>query len=200
MGKIFYIMGKSSSGKDTVFQELLKRQADGLKKIVLYTTRPARADEKDGIDYHFVNEEILDNMEKGGQVIELRAYQTVHGIWKYFTADSGQIDLNSNSYLAIGTLESYQKIRDYFGKKKIVPVYIEVEDGERLLRALQRERSQREPRYEELCRRFLADSKDFSEENLKTAGIQKRFQNTGELDSCVNAVLCYIREQLSEEE
>jgi len=48
MEKIFYIMGKSSSGKDTIFQELFRRQTWDLKKIVLYTTRPARADEKDG--------------------------------------------------------------------------------------------------------------------------------------------------------
>lgn len=59
MGKIFYIMGKSSSGKDTIFQEIFRRQTWNLKKIILYTTRPARADEKDGEDYFFVNEETL---------------------------------------------------------------------------------------------------------------------------------------------
>ena len=86
MGKIFYIMGKSSSGKDTIFQEIFRRQTWNLKKIILYTTRPARADEKDGEDYFFVNEETLKEMEIAGQVIELRAYQTIHGVWKYFTA------------------------------------------------------------------------------------------------------------------
>ena len=51
-----------------------------------------------------------------------------------------QIDLEHQNYLIIGTLESYLKIRDYFGKEKVVPIYIEVEDGERLSRALNRER------------------------------------------------------------
>ena len=67
----------------------------------------------------------------------------------------------------IGTLESYEKLKTYFGNEKVVPLYIEVEDGERLTRALAREKTQKEPKYAEMCRRFLADSKDFSEE-LKT--------------------------------
>ena len=191
-------MGKSSSGKDTIFQEIFRRQTWDLKKIVLYTTRPARADEKDGEDYYFVNEEILKKMEITGQVIELRAYQTIHGVWKYFTADSEQIDLEKNSYLSIGTLESYRKIREYFGTEKVVPVYIEVEDGERLARALKREQNQSQPRYEEMCRRFLADSKDFSEENLKEAGIEKRFQNNRTLNECVEEILKYIEEKQKE--
>ena len=44
-------------------------------------------------------------------------------------------------------------------------------------RALCRERMQENPKYEELCRRFLADAKDFSEEKLKEAGITRRFVN-----------------------
>ena len=75
--------------------------------------------------------------------------------------------------------ESYQKIREYYGKDIVVPIYIEVEDGERLQRALDRERTQAEPKYEEMCRRFLADAKDFSEENLIAAEIERRFVNDG---------------------
>ena len=40
----------------------------------------------------------------------------------------------------IGTLVSYQALREYFGEEAIVPVYLEVEDGLRLARALERER------------------------------------------------------------
>ena len=91
--------------------------------------------------------------------------------------DDGQIDLNKNSYMLIGTLDTYTGIREYFGKDAVVPIYIEVEDGERLQRALNREKLETEPKYAELCRRFLADSKDFSEENLAKAQIDVRFQN-----------------------
>ena len=46
--------------------------------------------------------------------------------------------------------------------------------------------------YDELCRRFLADSKDFSEENLRAAGIEKRFQNV-DLEECIEAIEREIR-------
>lgn len=49
-----------------------------------------------------------------------------------------------------------------------------------------------------MCRRFLADSKDFSEENLKEAGIEKRFQNNRTLNECVEEILKYIEEKQKE--
>ena len=110
MGKIVYIMGKSSSGKDTIFQKL-KEALPEFKTIVLYTTRPIRAGEQDGVEYHFVKEETLKAFEEKGQIIELRAYNTVHGVWKYFTADDGQINLEKENYLVIGTLESYEQMK-----------------------------------------------------------------------------------------
>lgn len=193
MGKIFYIMGKSSSGKDTLFAELLSREDLGLKRIVLYTTRPVRAGEEDGVQYHFVTEDKLQEFLQAGKVIELRAYQVVGGVWKYFTVDSEKINLEAENYLAIGTLESYQKMKDYYGEEKVVPVYLEVSDDKRLERALQRERGQKNPNYDELCRRFLADSEDFSEENLQKAGITGRFVNDGEPDVCINQVVNFIK-------
>ena len=129
MGKIFYMMGKSSSGKDTIFKEILKKKELNLHQIVLYTTRPARANETDGVQYHFVDEKRLSDLQDAGKVIELRAYQVVGGVWKYFTVDDEQTDLDTKDYLAIGTLVSYEKLRDYYGAERIVPIYVEVEDG-----------------------------------------------------------------------
>mgnify|MGYP004457854353 FL=1 len=177
MGKIYCIMGKSSTGKDTIYKKLIEDETLSLKEIIPYTTRPIRAGEQNGVEYFFCTEEQVDELMKQGKVIELRAYHTVHGIWKYFTVDDGQVDLKHQNYLMIGTLEAYLKIRDYYGEANVVPVYIEVEDGERLFRALTRERQQDSPKYEELCRRFLADAKDFSEEKLTDAGIKQRFIN-----------------------
>ena len=118
MGKVFCLMGKSASGKDTIYKELLKSADLKLKCVVPYTTRPIRMGETEGKDYFFCDEQYVRQMEKEGHIIELRAYETVHGVWKYFTADDGQIDLKSPfHYLMIGTLEAYTKIRDYFGKE-----------------------------------------------------------------------------------
>lgn len=193
MGKIFYLMGKSGSGKDTIYKHI-KEQMPELKSIVIYTTRPIRSDEVDGVAYHFSNDEKLEKFQDAGKVIELREYNTIHGIWKYFTVDDGQFDTNEH-LIAIGTLESYVKMKEYFGEEKMVPLYIEVEDGLRLERALKRERKQTAPKYEEMCRRFLADAKDFSEENLMAAGIKEKYQNL-ELEACVNEIVLGIREKI----
>ena len=83
--------------------------------------------------------------------------------------------------------KSYEKVRNYYGKDVVVPIYIDVEDGERLIRAIMRERNQKNPSYEEVCRRFLADSKDFAEEKLKELGIEKKYNNI-DLEVCYNEI------------
>lgn len=193
MSKIFYVMGKSSSGKDTIYKEI-REQMPELRSITPYTTRPIREGETDGVEYFFVDEERLHQMQEEERVIEVRSYHTKCGIWTYFTADDGQIDLQKYDYLVIGTLESYSGMREYFGDEKIIPIYIEVEDGVRLERALGRERQQKEPKYAEMCRRFLADSEDFSEDNLKKAGITRRFENV-EMEKCLQEIIKLIREK-----
>lgn len=193
MSKIFYLMGKSASGKDTIYKKV-KEQLPELRTIVIYTTRPIREGERDGVEYYFVDDNRLAELKKAGKVIELREYNTVHGIWKYFTADDGQFEGEDN-YIAIGTLESYVKLKDYFGEERLVPIYIEVEDGVRLERALSRERKQQEPKYEEMCRRFLADAADFSVDKLKEAGITRKFFNV-DMDKCVDEIVLGIRSNL----
>lgn len=186
MGKIFYLMGKSASGKDTIYKKV-KEQLPELQTIVIYTTRPIRAGESNGREYFFVNEKELQQLHDAGKVIELRTYQTVHGPWKYFTADDGQFD-SENNLIAIGTLESYVQLRQYFGSERVIPIYVEVEDGLRLERALSREREQAQPKYKELCRRFLADSEDFSEEKIADAEITRRYQNV-DMHACVSEIV-----------
>ncbi|MGN0158865.1 MAG: guanylate kinase [Brotaphodocola sp.] len=196
MGKIFYLMGKSASGKDTIYK-MIRKACPCLKTIILYTTRPMRDGETDGVEYHFTSESVLNAFRDTGKLIEIRTYQTVYGPWSYATVDDGNVDLDHENYLMIGTLESYQKLRNYFGKSAMEPIYITVDDGVRLERALVRERMQKEPKYEELCRRFLADQIDFSEDNLKACGIEKAYQNEN-LDVCVEKILENIRNYTDE--
>lgn len=192
MGHLFCLMGKSSSGKDTLYRKILQDGSLPLLRIVPYTTRPARFGEADGVEYYFTDEEQLAKLQRAGKVIELRAYHTVHGVWKYFTVDDGQIDLGHQNYLMIATLEAYVDIRAYFGTASVVPLYVEVEDGVRLQRALEREQQQIEPKYAELCRRYLADEDDFSEEKIRAAGILVRFRNDRMEEAC-SRIKDYIR-------
>lgn len=192
MGKIFYIMGKSASGKDHVYRSLLEETDLPLREFTIFTTRPIRHGETDGKEYYFVDEKRLNELRADGKIIEERSYDTVHGVWTYFTADDGKTDLEQYDYLGIGTLESYAKLRQYYGADRLVPIYIEVEDGIRLGRALARERQQEAPKYKELCRRFLADCEDFSEEKITELGIERRFYNNETLEVCRKEVEEYI--------
>lgn len=192
MGKLFCLIGKSASGKDAIFKYLRENKTLNLKEIVPYTTRPMRKGEENGVGYHFVDHAFYEQMCRDGKVIECRSYDTVNGKWYYFTADDGQINLSEENAVLIGTLEVYMQLEHYFGKEQVVPLYIEVEDGVRLERALARERMQDEPNYAELCRRYLADRQDFSEEKLAEAGITKRYQNV-DFDSCCQKIVRDIK-------
>ena len=249
MSKLFYIMGKSASGKDHFYKALLENKTLNLKPFVIYTTRPMREGEENGREYYFTDEAQLSALRAAGKIIEERVYQTIAGPWYYFTADNGLIrkseaisaadyvlitksepspdsdkaksefECNSaalidsentslpsaerrydsaspadseENFLAIGTLESYLPLQKYYGSEVIIPIYIETEDGIRLERAMKREKKQASPKYAEMCRRFLADTADFSEENLAKAGISRRFLNNGAFEDCLAEIEAFM--------
>lgn len=187
MGKIFCLLGKSGSGKDTILKKLMEHKELNLKPVVSYTTRPKRDKETDGVEYYFINKEKLKQYEIMGKVIEVREYNTVNGEWYYSTIDDGQINISNNSYLIITTLDAYKNLQKYFGKGIVVPIYITLDDGIRLERALKREMKEEKPNYNELCRRFLADDSDFSVNKLKDAEIEKLYYNY-EIDKCIESI------------
>ena len=187
MNRIFVLMGKSSSGKDSIFKELTQKDSGSINTVVPYTTRPIREGERDGVEYRFSDENTYKELKAAGKIIEERSYNTVRGLWRYFTVDDGSFARECD-ILMIGTLDTFISIRDYFGDRKdVVPIYIECDDGERLIRAVHREKTRSIPDYRELCRRFLADDEDFSEERLNRAGVKIRIRND-DLMKCVQEV------------
>ncbi len=187
MGKIFCLLGKSCSGKDTLFRALSEAKDLKLRPIIIYTTRPKRNSEVSGQEYYFIDEKTLHEYERQGKIIEQREYNTIQGKWHYCTIDDGQIDLVANNYLLIGTLEAFQELQRYFGTDSIVPLYITVSDETRLIRAINRERQQDHPNYDEVCRRFLADSRDFNTPKLLACGILAQYGNSN-FKECLQAV------------
>ena len=195
MGNFIYIMGKSASGKDTVAKRIKERL--NLKSYVMYTTRPKRDGEVEGKDYFYVGQDDIDKYKEDGKLIESRTYNTVYGPWTYATINDKQLE-SEEDILGLGTLESYKSVREYFlrnGKDNLFPVYIEIDEIERRKRAIKREETQKEPKYDEMERRLKADNIDFSEENLKIAGIKEnqRFKNY-DLDKCIDEIVNYIEE------
>lgn len=195
MSKIFIVMGKSATGKDTIFKEIKEVMGDQVKTVIGYTTRPIRDGETNGIAYYFVNQDKLSEYDKHRKIIERRSYHTIYGIWEYFTVDDGQINLSDSNYIMLGTLESFRQIKNYYGEDKVLPIYLEVDDGLRLERALKRERMQINPKYKELCRRYLADEEDFCEENLIGLNILKRYNNQ-DMNGCLSEILTDIKARI----
>ena len=192
MGKIFVVMGKTSSGKDTIYKRVLdaltvKYKERAPKTVVIYTTRPMRPGETNGVEYFFATEEELQKLRDEGKVIEERCFHTIHGPWYYFTVNDGQIDLENHSYLMINTLAGFEMIRSYYsnsGEDVVIPIYIEADAKDRLIRYINRESMQKNPNYKEVCRRFLADEEDFAEEELSRLGVTKRYFNCYLEDCC----------------
>ena len=167
MGKLIIFSAPSGSGKSTIINYLLTQNLN-LAFSISATSRPPRGTEQDGVEYFFVDQERFDEMMDEEKIIEFRSYNTKCGIWTYFTADDGQIELWQYDYLVIGTIESYCALK---------------------------ERAQTKPQYAELCRRFLADAEDFSEENLERVGIKRRFQNIDK-ETCMEEILREINVNL----
>lgn len=186
--KIYVLMGKSSTGKDTLYKKLLENLKVNFKPLLTYTTRPKRKGEQNGVEYFFKTKEEYEKTSKK-DIIEERFYKTVYGNWYYYMVKDKQIDINSNNkYLLIGTLPTFLALKKHYGEENIIPLYIEVDDGIRLMRAIKREKQQKEPKYEELCRRFLADAKDFSDDELNKAEIKKRY-NSFNIKECTEEII-----------
>lgn len=181
MSRIFCLVGKSGAGKDTLYGAVMERYGDRLTPVVPCTTRPMREGEVNGENYFFVTEQELTRLEERGQVIEKRVYQTVQGPWTYFTRRFALME--GRDYIAITTLEGVHSFIRAFGAEAVRTVFLTLPDGQRLHRCLEREDAQAKPNYAEMCRRFLADEKDFSEEKLAAIPNLRKIDNGDSLDS-----------------
>ena len=161
MGKLFCLVGKSGSGKDTLFKSIVNDTRFSVTPVIPYTTRPRRKDEKEGIDYHFVTPGEMQEMERNNEIIEKRAYDTTEGVWFYFTK-SFSVSGGGGISLMITTPEALGKLAAGLGSENIVVLLLDADGRIRIERSLQRESEEEFPNYSEVCRRYLADEKDFA--------------------------------------
>ena len=180
MNRVFCLVGKSCSGKDTLYAHILERYPE-LVPVIPCTTRPRRPGEVEGQTYHFVTEERLRQYEEEGQVVEKREYHTTQGPWTYFTL---RFALDTDRLL-ITTLEGARALMDCYGPQAVRVVCLQVDDRTRLLRYVHRESRQQCPDYAEVCRRFLADQVDFSQERLDQVPRLDFIDTGGDIDSCL---------------
>ena len=197
---IFVIIGKSATGKDSIFNEI-KKKCFTLQEIVPYTTRQMRNGETNGKEYNFVSEMEYREIKKKGLIVEERFYNTVNGLWRYFTVD--EITIPAVNYIMIGTIDSFHSIKKYYSNRiEVIPIYIWLDDHERLLRAIRREEQQSNPNYLELCRRYLADDKDFTQDKVESlfekSDIYVSYKNERPIEESVDFIFKILGNKLKE--
>lgn len=75
-GRLLVLVGPSGSGKTTLARRLIASDPDRRVFSVSHTTRPQRATETDGRDYHFVDRDRFTAMINAGALVE---WAEVHG-------------------------------------------------------------------------------------------------------------------------
>lgn len=152
--KIVILTGQSSSGKSTIEEKLARNK---FHRIITYTTRPPRDNEKDGIDYNFVSYDTFMDMVTNGHIIEHRTYNTVYGNWYYGSSDLN-IDLSKHDYVIVLTFDGVEAFVNHFGAENCIIFYIDCPKHIREARAKER------PNFneKEWQRRLITDKQDFS--------------------------------------
>lgn len=142
--KILALFGKSGAGKDTILSYLVNNF--DFNRIVLTTTRPPRSNEIEGVDYHFIKKQDLEEIHPL-DVLDIQGYNN----WYYVLKDSSLSKEKVNiGVFNISTIKNLLK----FNSINILPVQIIRGDFQRLLSSLGREEN---PDCNEICRRFLSD-------------------------------------------
>lgn len=151
--KILALFGKSASGKDTIQKWIVSNYPKLTHGIVSCTTRPPRSNEQDGVDYFFLSNEEFTQKVLDGSMLEATSFRE----WFYGTAldqlDPDKINVGVFNIAGIDCLLEDPRL-------EVEPVLIHACGKTRLIRALNRESN---ADCTEVCRRYLADEKDFDE-------------------------------------
>jgi len=184
--KIFCIIGKSASGKDSILKEILSDKRIKLTHLLEYTTRAKRPSEIEGVNYRFISKKDVDS---------LTSITKLYYNDNYYIIPYDEILKNKeDDYILITSIRGVLDLKTFFEKEidtQIIPIYIDVPEDDLIERAIKREKLKgEEGNYSEVCRRFLADKKDF-DWGLKALGSYVSFLND-DVEKCVNKVKWHL--------
>ena len=150
--KLIALFGPSGCGKDTIKKNILNNNLNW-NNIIPCTTRPKRANEKDGVNYYFLTNEEFTSSVLNGEMLEAAEFNN----WFYGTPRSSIKEDIIN--IGIFNPEGIKILsEEYTNDLKILCVYFKTDDKTRLMRSLAREKS---PDVHEILRRVFTDEKDF---------------------------------------
>ena len=159
--KLITLTGTSACGKDSLLNKVLESNKN-IKPIISVTTRPKREGETDGVEYKFITLEELTELYNNEEPIEIREYNTKHGMWYYgITKDSIDVD-SDDIYIVIVDVQGVVQLRQYLNSLKsdnikVESVFINCSGKERMFRSLTREQNLNDEQVAEICRRYLDD-------------------------------------------
>lgn len=185
--KIYFLVGQSSTGKDTIKAKLLSTMPS-LKDYVYCTTRPMRDGEIEGREYHFKSREDYVEDINSGVVIESRVYNFNGNTPVVYYSLAKEID--EELYIVTGTPDMCHSYIEYYGSDIVKPIFIVVPDRERLMRAIKREDTNK-GNYKEVARRFYDEFNEYTKENiLSLSGVE--YVNNDYLEDCIEDIRCII--------
>ena len=184
--KLIVLCGKSGAGKDYLLQKVKERYGDKLNYVIPDTTRPPREGEKEKGIYNFLTPLEFFNTEH----LDETSFLTGDGIWYYGTPLTGltkdKVNIGVFNIKSIHQLYEYESLDIYI-------FYVSADDRTRLLRQMNREPY---PNYTEICRRFLADERDFK--NLFKFPLVKLRNSSIDDCQCVSTLFEEIDKLLSD--
>lgn len=189
MRKLFTIMGKASTGKDTLTKMLHEKME--LPIALSFTTRPMRNGETQGVEYDFITEKDFWDMHGCNLLAEYTSYDVAGGETWYYGLTREELE-KSDYVLVIVNPDGFNQIKEIYGDK-VCSILIDAPADVRIKRYLDRD-IVTETKAEECCRRFLADQKDFKD--MVTDHI---VMNIGELETVYKELESKIRMELAKD-
>lgn len=173
---IIALIGKAGSGKDTLLQEILKKD-NSLNEIISFTTRPPREGEVDGKNYYFLTKEEFHIKKINGEILEFSEFNNWFYGTGYLSLDENKINIGVFNPDGIETLLTRNDIN-------LQVYYIYVNDKLRLKRQLDRENN---PDIDEIIRRYTTDKEDFFDLNFEYEALPN--ENLTELSINVKKII-----------
>lgn len=189
MRKIFAIIGKASTGKDTLTSML--GEVLEMPIALSFTTRPMRTGEKQGVEYNFISDEVFWDLHGNNSLAEYTSYEVASGeTWHYGLTRE---ELEKGEYiLVIVNPDGLEQLKEIYGNK-ICSILIDAPADVRIKRYLDRDEVT-ETKAEECCRRFLVDQKDF-----KYLSTDYTVNNVGDLKEVFKSLENIVRRELSKD-
>lgn len=158
--KLFLLVGKSASGKDTLMNMLLSDFKE-MKPLVSHTTRPMRTGEKDGETYHFVDDLTFEEMLNNDEFLETTSYtiESENKIYRYGLSKKEVMD-TPYAMTIVNPYGLNNLLTNKFIKDNIVSILITRNDKDRILAYMNRDEN---VNIKEMIDRYKRDEEDFED-------------------------------------